>query len=82
LQQLEEERASLVPYHSQSTAILSPVRWMPTELLGEIFLWPLPSAVDTFHRPRLDAKSSPWGLTHICGHWREVALSTPSLWSL
>ncbi|KAJ7113903.1 hypothetical protein C8R44DRAFT_795944 [Mycena epipterygia] len=82
LRQLEEERTSLASYHAQNTAILSPVRRMPAELLEEIFLWTLPSTDDARYRRIFDAKSSPWVLTHICSRWREVALSTSSLWSL
>ncbi|KAJ7113894.1 hypothetical protein C8R44DRAFT_740778 [Mycena epipterygia] len=68
----------------RSSAILSPVRGMPAELLGEIFLWTLPPADidDTRRRWSFNAKESPWVLTHISGRWRAVALSTPSLWSL
>ncbi|KAJ7124362.1 hypothetical protein C8R44DRAFT_852255 [Mycena epipterygia] len=74
---LEEERASL----SGHFAILSPLRRMPPEVLGEIFLWTLPSVGDL----RLGAFSvadSPWVLTHVSSRWRAVALSTSSLWAL
>ncbi|KAJ7114031.1 hypothetical protein C8R44DRAFT_676471, partial [Mycena epipterygia] len=82
LKKLEEERAPLAIYHAQNNGILSPVRRLPPEVLGEIFSWTLPSARDALLRRRFDTKNSPWVLTYICGRWREVALSTPSLWSL
>ncbi|KAJ7260324.1 hypothetical protein B0H12DRAFT_1014080, partial [Mycena haematopus] len=75
LTRLEEERAALAKYHAQNTTILSPLRRMPSEVLGEIFLWTLPlqSAVD-----RAD---SPWVLTHVSRCWRAIAVSKSSLWS-
>ncbi|KAJ7198212.1 hypothetical protein B0H12DRAFT_965473, partial [Mycena haematopus] len=35
LMRLEEERAALAKYHAQNIAILSPLRRMPSEILGE-----------------------------------------------
>ncbi|KAJ7483454.1 hypothetical protein FB451DRAFT_1129354 [Mycena latifolia] len=81
LKELEEERAVLSSYHAQNNAILSPLRRMPPEVVGEIFSWTLPSASDAL-RDRFDIRRSPWVLTHISSCWRAVALSTPSLWSL
>ncbi|KAJ7113946.1 hypothetical protein C8R44DRAFT_556108, partial [Mycena epipterygia] len=83
LKELEEERDSLERYRVQNKVILSPLRKMPPppEVLGEIFLWTLPSDV-VFFRRRFDAKDSPWVLTHVSSHWRAVAVSTPALWSL
>ncbi|KAJ7302969.1 hypothetical protein DFH08DRAFT_986798, partial [Mycena albidolilacea] len=42
LQQLEEEHASLSSYRTRNKAILSPLRRMPPEVLGEIFSLTLP----------------------------------------
>ncbi|KAF7342613.1 F-box domain-containing protein [Mycena sanguinolenta] len=77
LQQLEDERASLAQYHTRITGVLSPVRRMPPEILGEIFSWTLPTI-----REVLGIENCPWVLTHVCCGWRAVALSIPSLWSL
>ncbi|KAJ7498115.1 hypothetical protein B0H11DRAFT_1856679 [Mycena galericulata] len=75
LKQLEEERALLSEYHAQNTAIISPLRRIPPEILGEIFSWTLSSAA-------LDVGESPWVLTQVCSRWRTVSISKPSLWSL
>lgn len=51
---------------------------LPAEIIGEIFLQCLPHT-DYFVRPRrLDA---PMVLCSVSRRWREVALSTPALWS-
>ncbi|KAJ7210216.1 hypothetical protein B0H12DRAFT_958752, partial [Mycena haematopus] len=72
LKQLEAERERLASYRAQSCAILSPLRRMPPEILGEIFLWTIPALPDQ--------RYSPWFLTHICCRWREIAVSSPLLW--
>ncbi|KAJ7138193.1 hypothetical protein C8R44DRAFT_695333, partial [Mycena epipterygia] len=75
---LEEERASL----SGHIAILSPLRRIPPEVLGEIFSWTLPSADALKQKKNFDIAESPWVLTRVSAQWRAVALSLPSLWSL
>ncbi|KAF8210997.1 hypothetical protein K438DRAFT_1534151, partial [Mycena galopus ATCC 62051] len=80
LRQLENERASLPSYRTRNKAILSPLRRMPSEVLGEIFLWTLPSLQDAIITGRFDMGRSPWLLTRIRSRWRAVSLSTPSLW--
>ncbi|KAF7368131.1 F-box domain-containing protein [Mycena sanguinolenta] len=77
LRELKDERTALSEFHSQNTRIISPVRRIPAEILGEIFSWTLPSMHEGF-----DTEECPWVLTHVCRRWRAVALSTPSLWSL
>ncbi|KAF7343728.1 hypothetical protein MSAN_01953400 [Mycena sanguinolenta] len=74
LEQLEGERAALRKYHAQNTTILSPSRRIPAEVLGEIFLWSLPSNCVA------DIEDTPWVLTHVSRRWRAVAISKSSLW--
>jgi hypothetical protein len=81
LERLEEERAPVLGIRARSKAIVSPLRRMPPEVLGEIFSWTLPSIREEMDRGRFDMAASPWVLTRISSHWRAVSLSTPSLWS-
>ncbi|KAF7340013.1 F-box domain-containing protein [Mycena venus] len=81
LQRLKEERSSLCSYHMRNKAILSPLRRMPAEILGEIFGWTLPSTQAELNRLRFDIADSPWVLTRVSGRWRAISLSSPSLWS-
>ncbi|KAF7342652.1 hypothetical protein MSAN_02022200 [Mycena sanguinolenta] len=78
LRKLEKKRQTLSDYKAQHMGILSPLRRMPPEILGEIFSWPQQSTFAVF-RPK---ENCPWILTHVCSRWRAVALSLPSLWSL
>ncbi|KAF7356326.1 F-box domain-containing protein [Mycena venus] len=81
LQELEAARASLLSYRTRNSAILSPLRRMPPEVLREIFSWTLPSPMGTPSSGRFDMAQSPWVLARISSRWAAIALSTPSLWS-
>lgn len=54
-----------------------PVLTLPNEIVSEIFTHVLPEYP---HRPPAAGLSSPTLLSHICRQWREIALSTPTLW--
>ena len=56
--------------------LLSPVRRLAPELLGEIFRHCLPR--DYYENGTYKAVMLP---SHVCKHWRDVALSTPALWT-
>ncbi|KAF8211031.1 hypothetical protein K438DRAFT_2011445 [Mycena galopus ATCC 62051] len=83
LQRLEEERVLLSSYQTRNKALLqvSPLRRMPSELLGKIFLLTLSSIAVDLLVGGFDMVRSPWVLTHISSRWRAIALSIPSLWS-
>ena len=73
---------SLSSYRTRNKAILSPLRRVPPEVLGEIFSWTLPSLNEEWARGRSDTSESPWMLAQISSYWRVISLSTSSLWSL
>ncbi|KAJ7653783.1 hypothetical protein B0H17DRAFT_993610, partial [Mycena rosella] len=78
IEQREKERTALRNDLSLHTAIISPMRRMPYELLAEIFSLALPyHPIGTFN-----VQDAPWTLAQVCGRWKAVALSSPSLWSL
>jgi hypothetical protein len=56
-------------------ALLSPVRYLPSEILQEIFLHYADNP-----RPDVPMATLPWRLGHISYRWRKIALSLPSLW--
>ncbi|KAJ7663968.1 hypothetical protein DFH06DRAFT_1042209, partial [Mycena polygramma] len=80
LEHLEEQRVSFSSYRARNSAILSPLRRMPPEVLGEIFIWTLPSPRNSLSPSQFDEGASPWVLPHISSRWRAIALATPHLW--
>ncbi|KAJ7633148.1 hypothetical protein FB45DRAFT_522992 [Roridomyces roridus] len=55
-----------------------PILTLPAEITSEIFLQFLPSYPE---RSRVIGPHSPSFLLQICRQWRDVALTTPALWS-
>ncbi|KAK7456502.1 hypothetical protein VKT23_010753 [Stygiomarasmius scandens] len=52
------------------------IRWLPSELLMEVFLWCCVSG----NNPTTERHPT-FVLSHVCSRWRNIALSTPKLWS-
>ncbi|RDB14505.1 hypothetical protein Hypma_016615 [Hypsizygus marmoreus] len=61
-------------------SIISPARWLPYELIGEILHHYL-SSEQIVHLPVLEQHPNPFVFTHICQRWRRVALTTPKVWA-
>ncbi|KAJ7603809.1 hypothetical protein FB45DRAFT_671821, partial [Roridomyces roridus] len=83
LEVLLRERTVLSEYRTKNVGILSPLRRVPPEILGQIFSWSLPTdeqVKSPEYRP--NPKDSPWVLTWVSSRWRAIAVSTHSLWSL
>ncbi|KAJ7723677.1 hypothetical protein B0H16DRAFT_1737121 [Mycena metata] len=77
LRKLADERERLATYVDSHTALLSPVRRLPLDILQEIFIACLPA-----HRNCvMSATEAPVLLGRICSSWRNISLSTPCLWS-
>ncbi|KAJ7655823.1 hypothetical protein DFH06DRAFT_483982 [Mycena polygramma] len=68
----EEEQAQ-----ARLDAYKYPVLTLANEIVSEVFAHFLPS-YPSF--PPLTGILSPTTLTHICRHWREVAVATPRIW--
>ncbi|KAG7443451.1 uncharacterized protein BT62DRAFT_872628, partial [Guyanagaster necrorhizus] len=76
---------------ADSKFVLNPVRRLPPEILSHIFLSCIhpdsellqsnDSDTDTSLLDSLNIKNSPWNLSYVSSRWRQVALTTPSLWS-
>ncbi|KAJ7615652.1 hypothetical protein DFH06DRAFT_123802 [Mycena polygramma] len=82
LRELDAQRVALSNYQAQNRTILSPLRRMPPEILGQIFSCTLAPVMDATERERYHPTDSPWVLTHVSHLWRAVAISNPLLWSL
>ncbi|KAJ7140390.1 hypothetical protein C8R46DRAFT_1135556 [Mycena filopes] len=72
LLQSRSETAQLVQKHR---GVLSPVRRIPPELLGEIFGMASGDTSDA------DWREPPWYLGQVCCAWRRTALADTSLWN-
>ncbi|KAJ7669980.1 hypothetical protein DFH06DRAFT_1083615 [Mycena polygramma] len=72
------ERHDLARRVQQCAAVLSPIRRVPPEIVGEIFSWTLPRTTRVAGHP---PSRAPWYLGQISGIWREIAVGLPSLWS-
>ncbi|KAJ7181511.1 hypothetical protein C8R43DRAFT_969402 [Mycena crocata] len=74
-----EELQAIQPH--QSPHIVYPILTLPSEITSEIFIRCLPSGLKEESKnphPRL----APLLLLTICRTWRDIALSTPTLWAV
>ncbi|PPR07874.1 hypothetical protein CVT24_005611 [Panaeolus cyanescens] len=62
---------------SHYKSVISPIRRLPDEMLGEIFL----HAMFSTKRLAPNPKEAPLVLTLVCKRWSRVAKATPRLWS-
>ncbi|KAF8186233.1 hypothetical protein BJ912DRAFT_1060281 [Pholiota molesta] len=82
LSALEEYRSALHRTLAYQQSSLSPIRRLPPEIWGEIFLFASAgSAIRCGPRSETDQEDIPLLLCQICSYWRTVAISVPALWS-
>ncbi|KAJ7171944.1 hypothetical protein C8R46DRAFT_1032105 [Mycena filopes] len=83
---LLREQDVLYSEQEQCICLMSPIRRLPPEIVGEIFLYFAPvlrhnyDLHSTLHLP--PPTEIPWYLGHISQYWRRVALSLRPLWSV
>lgn len=73
----QEKRRAVETRILENKARISPARFLPTEILQQIFKSCLPN--DRYVVPHI--MSAPLLLCQICRRWRNIALATPELWS-
>ena len=76
LDELRRKRELLRKFITDHNAILAPIRRLPAEILAEIFVLCMNSDISSF-----DLTQSPLLVGQVCKGWRQVALSTQTLWS-
>ncbi|KAJ7607943.1 hypothetical protein FB45DRAFT_1067681, partial [Roridomyces roridus] len=81
LTRLADERENLLERIHQYKGVLSPIRRMPPELLGDIFASVSYKRTISSEYDETTVEQPPWFLGHICRSWRETALGFSSLWS-
>ncbi|KAJ7198375.1 hypothetical protein GGX14DRAFT_470268 [Mycena pura] len=75
LRRLESQRAELADLVESHRGVVSTIRRLPEEVLGEIFSQYLGASDSRLHSPK--------ALSHIigvCAGWRAIALASPLLW--
>ncbi|KAJ7158123.1 hypothetical protein C8R46DRAFT_1292093 [Mycena filopes] len=68
----------------QLRAVIAPVRKVPVELLAEIFRYTClstPFYAGSLLRRHLGKLKPAEVVSHVCAHWRQVAITTPQLWT-
>lgn len=73
----QEKRRAVETRILENKARISPMRFLPTEILQQIFKSCLPN--DRYVIPHI--LSAPLLLCQICRRWRDIAQATPELWS-
>ncbi|KAJ7607956.1 hypothetical protein FB45DRAFT_392307 [Roridomyces roridus] len=81
LTQLAEERENLSERVHQYKGVLSPIRRIPPELIGDIFASVSYKRTISSAYDETTVEQPPWILAHICRSWRDIALGFSSLWS-
>ncbi|KAJ6560449.1 hypothetical protein B0H19DRAFT_1147755 [Mycena capillaripes] len=65
---------------SQNDSTIHPILTLPPEITSEIFVHCLPTPAER-ERDVVNTAEAPLLLTHICREWRQIAISTPALWT-
>ncbi|KAJ7195609.1 hypothetical protein GGX14DRAFT_315435, partial [Mycena pura] len=77
LDRLGSQRVQLQNLVQSHRSVVSTMRRLPTDILGEIFSQYLSASRSPFH------SESPEALSHlvgVCKRWRTIALASPLLW--
>ncbi|KAJ8087760.1 hypothetical protein PM082_006597 [Marasmius tenuissimus] len=80
IEKLSARGVQLQEFTTKHRALLSPIRNVPPDILGEIFYYCLPSSLH--HFPLRSLREAPLILTTVCRAWRDAALHTPRLWNM
>lgn len=65
-------------------SVIGPVRRLPAEILGDMFLSCLNGCIQNdvdWETNCLDSRQMAWPLSHVCAGWRAAAIAYPPLWS-
>ncbi|KAJ7595685.1 hypothetical protein C8J56DRAFT_1160072 [Mycena floridula] len=77
---LTRRRDQLQETFTGAKGILSPIRLVPPEIIGEIALLALTDD-GVMQGTSLDTSEGPWAYSHVCRLWRQEVLSRSSIWS-
>ncbi|KAJ7693883.1 hypothetical protein B0H17DRAFT_1058554 [Mycena rosella] len=75
--QKHDTETQLETVQQQLDSLVYPVLTLPHEITSEIFVYCLPAEPSWIP----DTMEAPLLLMHVCSAWRNIAVSTPTLWS-
>ncbi|KAH6911028.1 hypothetical protein BKA70DRAFT_1269247 [Coprinopsis sp. MPI-PUGE-AT-0042] len=75
---MKQKRAVYASFVADHRALISPIRHMPPDVLRNIFSHCVPHSAP---EKVMQASEAPLLLAQICRHWRDLVISTPTLWS-
>lgn len=87
---LQREREELKKRANEYKSTIAPVHRLPDDILIEIFSlvkgWPSSHPSQVFERASRSTRprtivGDVVGVTHVCGRWRDIAISTKSFWA-
>ena len=82
---LEEQKAEVAKFRDLHRAFLAPIRKLPPEILGEVFVQCLLALRDE-ERSRFKKFADVFNvcgpLFRVCKRWKRIALGTPGLWTV
>ncbi|KAK0480674.1 hypothetical protein IW261DRAFT_1419028 [Armillaria novae-zelandiae] len=84
LEKLQANRRSLARCAQKFASLLSPIRRLPRDVLGEIFAFICTSVSHDAFLARDDlplVSTTPFYLSSVCAYWRAVCTSSPLLWT-
>ncbi len=84
LEKLKAGRQSLARCSKKFKSLLSPIRRLPRDVLGEIFDFICTSVSHDAFLSRDDlplVSTTPFYLSSVCAYWRDVCMSSPMLWT-
>ncbi|KAJ7782570.1 hypothetical protein DFH07DRAFT_727985 [Mycena maculata] len=77
MDKLTDECNSVRAYVDAHSALISPARRLPVDIIQEIFM----ACIPTHRNCVMSAREAPVLLGRICSSWRAISLSTPRLWA-
>ncbi|KAF7332436.1 F-box domain-containing protein [Mycena kentingensis (nom. inval.)] len=80
-QRLAQHEQQLDVLQAQLNKIVYPILALPLEITTTIFSLCGPQLIRGYYVHYLDVKSGPRRFMQVCRRWRQIALSTPTLWA-
>ncbi|KAJ7595657.1 hypothetical protein C8J56DRAFT_386239 [Mycena floridula] len=78
---LRRRREKMAESFITTKKVLSPIRRVPAEIIGEIFMLALTEEDGSVRATSLNMAEGPWAYGQVCRIWRKEIFSRPSIWA-